>query len=198
MKRDLLPVQSISFLFACLLVALSAIKPLRANAQPSLGANPSSSVPGGTVTAVWTDISSPTVVDWIGLYLPGTANTAYIDWIYVSCSKSRGNAEASGSCPFVLPASLVAGTYELRLLANDGYADLATSNAFTVTAGTVATLVASPANIFPGGTITAAWTGIAAPTSTDWIGLFQPSAADTAYIDSVSYTHLTLPTIYSV
>jgi uncharacterized protein (DUF1800 family) len=183
MKRDLLRVRSISFLFACLLVALSAIKPLRANAQPSLAANPSSSVPGGTVTAVWTDISSPTVVDWIGLYLPGTANTAYIDWIYVSCSKSRGNAEASGSCPFVLPASLVAGTYELRLLANDGYADLATSNAFTVTAGTVATLVASPANILPGGTITAAWTGIAAPTSTDWIGLFQPSAADTAYID---------------
>ena len=26
--------------------------------------------------------------DWIGLYVPGAAPTAYIEWIYVSCSKT--------------------------------------------------------------------------------------------------------------
>jgi uncharacterized protein (DUF1800 family) len=183
MKRVLLRIGSIWFLAAFLLLALSAIKPLRANAQPSISANPSSIVPGGTIKAAWTGISSPTPLDWIGLYLPGTANTAYIDWIYVSCSQSPGNAGVSGVCSFILPASVAEGTYELRLLANDGYVDLATSNAFSVTTGTGATLVASPANVPRGGTITAAWNGIVAPTPTDWIGLFQMSAADSAYID---------------
>ena len=71
--------------------------------------------------------------DWIGLYVPGAAPTAYIEWIYVSCSKTAVAARAAGSCPFVLPTPLAAGGYELRLLADDGYTQLTVSNAFAVT-----------------------------------------------------------------
>src|SRR5262249_61823864 len=62
---------------------------------------------------------------------------------------------------------------------------LATSNNFTVTGGGGVILTASPTSIAPGGTLTATWSGIASPTSTDWIGLYQPGAENTAYIDFV-------------
>jgi Subtilase family len=148
-----------------------------------LTASPSSIAPGGTLTATWERIASPTSTDWIGLYQPGAANTAYIDWIYVSCSKTPGSPQASGSCPFVVPASLAPGTYALRLLANDGFSQLSASNNFTVTSNGNPTLTTSPTSIPPGGMLTAAWNGIASPSSTDWIGLYLPGTANTAYID---------------
>jgi hypothetical protein len=87
--------------------------------------------PGGTVTAAWNSTAPATSSDWIGLYRPGAPNTARIDWIYVSCSKTLGSPRASGSCPLVVPASLQSGGYELRLFTN-GYTTLATSNRFDV------------------------------------------------------------------
>ena len=99
----------------------------------TLVASPDSIPPGGTLTATWSGIVSPSSTDWIGLYQPGTANNAYIDWIYVSCSKSAESPLPSGSCPFATPGSLSAGTHELRLLANNGFTTLAISNTFTVT-----------------------------------------------------------------
>jgi chitodextrinase len=100
----------------------------------TLTANPVSIPAGGTLTSAWTAIASPTSTDWIGLYQRGAANTSYLNWIYVSCSKTPGSPRASGSCPFVVPASLPAGTYELRLFANDsGVTTLATSNALKQT-----------------------------------------------------------------
>ena len=102
----------------------------------TLSVSPTTIAAGGTVTATWSGIATPTTTDWIGLYAPGAANTAFIDWIYVSCSKTPGAAQASGSCPFVVPATVAPGTYQLRLLANDGFTTvLATSNTFSVTAG---------------------------------------------------------------
>jgi uncharacterized protein (DUF1800 family) len=38
-------------------------------------------------------------------------------------------------------------------------------------------------NSAPGGTVTIDWNAIAEPTSTDWVGLFQSGAEDTAYLD---------------
>ena len=98
----------------------------------TLSASPKSVAPGGTITATWSGIAAPAARDWIGLYTPGAANTSFIDWIYVSCSKAPGAARASGSCPFVVPSTVAPGTYQLRLLANDGFTLLATSNNFTV------------------------------------------------------------------
>ena len=101
----------------------------------TLSASPTTVAPGGTITATWSGIANPTATDWIGLYTPGAANTAFIDWIYVSCSQTAGAARASGSCPFVVPSTVAPGTYQLRLLANDGFTLLATSNNFTVAVG---------------------------------------------------------------
>jgi hypothetical protein len=98
-----------------------------------LAASPTSVSPGSTLNATWAQIASPTALDWIGVYQPGSSNTAYLDWFYVSCSKTSGSPLASGSCPFVVPSSLAPGTYQLRLFANDGFTLLATSNNFTIT-----------------------------------------------------------------
>lgn len=45
------------------------------------------------------------------------------------------------------------------------------------------TLAANPTSIGLRGTITATWSGIASPTSTDWIGLYVPGAGEPSYID---------------
>jgi hypothetical protein len=104
---------------------------------PTLSVAPSSVAAGGSVTASWSNIASPTSTDWIGLYSPAAANNAFhaTSWMFVSCTHNAGAARASGSCSFVVPAGLAAGTYQLRLLANDSFAVLATSNNFTVTTG---------------------------------------------------------------
>src|SRR5262245_53147670 len=98
----------------------------------SLSASPTTIARGGTVTATWNGIANATATDWIGLYAPGAANTSFVDWIYVSCSKSAGSARPSGSCGFTVPTTVTPGTYQLRLLANNGFGLLATSNSFTV------------------------------------------------------------------
>ena len=147
---------------------------------PNLGVSPTSVTPGGSVTATWSGIASPTATDWIGLYTPGAADTAYLAWMYVSCSKTAGAAIAAGSCSFPVPGTLAPGGYELRLLSSNGYTRLATSSALSVTAGP--SLGVSPTSVAAGGSVTATWAGIASPTTTDWIGLYAPGAADTAYL----------------
>ena len=58
----------------------------------SVSASPTTIKPGGTTTASWSSIATPTTTDWIGLYAPGAADTSFIDWIYVSCSMTPGSA----------------------------------------------------------------------------------------------------------
>jgi hypothetical protein len=66
--------------------------------------------------------------------VPGSGNGAYIAWIYVSCSQSRGTARESGTCPFTIPGNLSPGVYEMRMYRNDGFSLISVSNPFTVTA----------------------------------------------------------------
>jgi hypothetical protein len=101
-------------------------------AAPTLTATPSTVAGGGTVTVSWSNVVGPTTTDWIALYHPGDANTAYIDWIYDdSCTRVAGsNSLSSGSCSFQMPSK--AGTYEFRLLPNDTFSVLATSGQVTV------------------------------------------------------------------
>lgn len=101
----------------------------------TITASPATVPAGGTVTVSWSGVSSPTVTDWIGRYLPRDPDTSYAsDWKYTSsCSKNAGaTAQSSGSCTFTTPTT--AGTYEFRLFANNGYTRLAMSNSVTVTA----------------------------------------------------------------
>src|SRR5262249_52279739 len=99
---------------------------------PTLTVSPNIVKAGSTVTATWSGITTPTPKDWIGLYASGSADQTFISRIYVSCSKSPGTAQASGSCPYSLPRKISLGSYELRLFANDGFTRLATSGTFTV------------------------------------------------------------------
>src|SRR4249920_3814791 len=96
----------------------------------TLSESPANIAQGGTVAATWSAIAAPTNRDWIGLYASGAVDTTFLDWIYVSCSKSAGGAPPNGSCPFLIPGSLSNGTYDLRLFTNNGYTRLATSNSF--------------------------------------------------------------------
>jgi subtilisin family serine protease len=122
---------------------VDALAALQESTPVTLTASPANIPAGATLTAAWSGIASASSPDWIGLYQPGSANAAFIDWIYVSCSRMPGSPRASGSCPFTVPASLTAGTFELRLLANDGFNGLTTSNTFAVTSGQALTLAAS-------------------------------------------------------
>src|SRR5262249_24117627 len=68
------------------------------------------------------------------------------------------------------------------LLANNGFTRLATSGVLTVTPATG--LTASSAVVTAGGGTDVAWTGIAMPTSTAWIGLYTPGAPHTPFLAS--------------
>ena len=141
----------------------------------TLSASPASVFTTQQVSAAWGSIFAPTALDWVGLYPVGAADTAFVAWVYTD-----GNTSGSGS--ITVPANAAAGTYELRLFSNNGYTRLASSNTFAVQTPPAATLSVSPSSVAPGGSVTAAWTNIFAPTGTDWIGLYAPSAADTAFI----------------
>jgi subtilisin family serine protease len=147
-------------------------------APTSLSASPASIAVGGSLTASWSNVCAPTGSDWIGLYRAGAPDTSYLAARYTTGS-------ASGSVPFAIPATLAPGTYELRLFPNGGYARLAVSNSVTVTApdGCVgASLSASPTSVSAGGSVTASWSGVCAPSGSDWIGLYLPGAPDTSYL----------------
>jgi hypothetical protein len=86
---------------------------------------------------------------------------------------------ASGSIPFSIPITLASGTYELRLFSDDVLTHIAISNPLSVTAPILQT---TPSRIPIGGTVTAFWSGVGRPTSSDWFGLYTPAAADTTPI----------------
>jgi hypothetical protein len=94
----------------------------------TLTVSPTSVAAGGTVTATWTGIVSPTTTDWIGLYTSGASDTTYLAWRYTT-------GTASGNVPFTIPGTIAPGTYQLRLFRNDGFTRLATSGPLTVTGG---------------------------------------------------------------
>ena len=104
----------------------------RSGQDTTLSVSPTTVQSGGTVTAAWSGIAMPTPADWIGLYVPGSYDSTFFDWIYVSCSKSPDSPRASGSCPFTMPSTLSPGAYQLRLFANNSTTLLAGSNGFTV------------------------------------------------------------------
>src|SRR5262249_43500438 len=99
---------------------------------PSVTGAPANVATGGTSTASWQGVQSPTTTDWVGLYRQGAADTSITNWKFTSsCTTTAGStAKALGSCSFTMPGP--AGTYEYRLFKNNGYTKLATSAPFTV------------------------------------------------------------------
>ncbi|HEY7065845.1 MAG TPA: RHS repeat-associated core domain-containing protein [Chloroflexota bacterium] len=101
----------------------------------SLSVRPAIIPQGGTLSANWTGIPTPTTSDWLGVYVPGAANSP------IPTPTVLTTGQASGAVSVPLSASLAPGTYELRLFNGAGTTSrLAVSNSFVVTAagGTVA------------------------------------------------------------
>ena len=145
----------------------------------TVSASPTTVLAGRSMDVSWTNIPSPTVRDWIGLYTSGAAQNAnFIAWQYTDTYPQHDGAE-----PFLVPAGAAAGNnYQLRLFANDGFTLVAFSSPITVLAGPQVGLVSGTSTI---GNFShhVAWDGIAAPTPTDWIGVYTSStAADSAFV----------------
>src|SRR5437773_86841 len=51
----------------------------------------------------------------------------------------------------------------------------------SATAGAQTTLSASPTSVYVNSTVTATWSGIPAPSTSDWLGLFNPGAPSTGF-----------------
>src|SRR5262249_33957102 len=120
-----------------------------------ISATPATLTAGGTVTAAWSGIAAPTATDWIGLYSAGAAHTAYIDWMYVSCSKTSSTPRALGSFPTRLSSDLQPYYYAVKAYNTTGTESLF-SHEVSVTASS-AQISATPATLTAGGTVTAAW-----------------------------------------
>jgi RHS repeat-associated protein len=132
---------------------------------------------GSSLNVTWSGIASPTATDWVGVYVPGSADDAYLDWDY-----TNGSAAGTLAFPLYSYAVTAGGTYEMRLFANDGFTRLAKSAPFVVNPpGPVLAVTTSPAAL--GSNITVKWSGITSPTATDWVGVYVPGSADDAYLD---------------
>src|SRR5438874_1139628 len=85
--------------------------------------------------------ASPTTnpKDWVGVWATGQPDSATTRIV----SKYTGGG-ASGSVSMTIPGGTAAGTYEIRLFANDSWTRLAVSNSFTITAAGAVSLTAAP------------------------------------------------------
>jgi len=92
-----------------------------------VAATPTAASRGGTVSASWAGIATPTSGDWVALYKVGTYDGGpVVAWKYT------GGA-ASGSASLKFSWAAPAGTYELRMMANNSIQRLATSAPITLT-----------------------------------------------------------------
>lgn len=68
--------------------------------------------------------------DWVGVYAVGAGAKNYLDWKYLSGSKSAGAGRTSATLSFTMPST--PGDYEFRFYANDGYTLLSKSEVVAV------------------------------------------------------------------
>lgn len=95
-------------------------------AGATVSASPATVPRGGTITVTWAAIATPTAKDWIGLYRTGTPDGGTVTaWRFTT-------GAAGGSLPLTFPWGATAGTYEVRLMANNTTERLATSGPITL------------------------------------------------------------------
>lgn len=143
--RSLVVILLVGLVMAFFFTILAPLRLFAATITPS----PTSVAPGGTITATWSGITSPTTHDWIGIFNAGAPDGSELFYRYTSsCTTTAGaTSPASGNCSIIMPGT--AGNYDIRLFANDTYTRLATGPVITVGSGdTTAPTVAltAPAN----------------------------------------------------
>ena len=95
---------------------------------PYLVADPTVISKGSTTNYVyfmWAGVTSPSVKDWVELFVTGAPDNTYLVFLYVS-------GLAKGQNRLRVPAAIAVGDYELRYYRNDSFNRLLTSNIFTV------------------------------------------------------------------
>jgi hypothetical protein len=147
-------------------------------AAPTLSLSPSAIAPSGTVTVSWSNIPTPTAADWIVIAPVGNADQNWFAW-------GPGNGASSGSQTLTLPSYAPTGPYNARYFANNTYNRVAVSNTISVQPPT---LVASPATVAPGGTLTLTWQNIGQPSTQDWLSLNPVANADANWLASIYAT----------
>ena len=142
---------------------------------PSLSVSATNVAAGGAVTATLTG-GFGGGGDWMTLAATGSPNTSYVQWVYV------GGGVTTRTWTVTMPAT--PGTYEFRLLLNNGYTLAATSPSVTVGGGgggTTPTLTVNTTNVVPGGAVTATLTG-GSGGGGDWMTLAATGSPNTSYV----------------
>ncbi len=129
------------------------------------------------MTVTWAGVPAPSSKDWIAIVPINASDRSYVAWAYT-------NGAAASRMAFVLPLTIAAGTYDVRLFSNDTFSRIALGSVITI-AASGPTLAATPITATVGTSVSATWTAIAAPTSLDWVGLYPVGAPDTGYVTRV-------------
>ncbi len=86
--------------------------------------------PGGVITlTIANGPANP--MDWVGLHRSTDADGTFLNWMYLSGTKTPPNPSLS-NVTIQLAAPTTPGTYNARSFANNGYTKLATSVTITV------------------------------------------------------------------
>ncbi|HYB94556.1 MAG TPA: S8 family serine peptidase [Vicinamibacterales bacterium] len=146
---------------------------------------------GPTITAPSTATSGTTLsvsiangpgnaTDWIGLFPSGGGDTSYITWMYLNGARTPpASGMTSATVSFPAPA---AGTYNVRLFANNGSTKIATSNTITVSSSSAQSpSITVPSSVAGGATFTATIAN-GPGNAKDWVGFFPSGGGDTTYI----------------
>ncbi|MDQ3173100.1 MAG: hypothetical protein M3Q91_05235, partial [Acidobacteriota bacterium] len=145
----------------------------------SIAASPSTVSVGGPLAVTWSIPSNQSQTDWVGLYRAGAPDTAGRElwWRYTGGSPT-------GS--FTLNAPLEAGQYHFRLLLNNSFSHVATSNSVTVSPTPTPTptptpvpsysIAASPSAVSVGGPLAVTLNIPSNQSQTDWVGLYRVGA----------------------
>ena len=160
---------------------------------PVLNASPTWAPPSATDTAVLTGgsgPSGPTGSMTFKLYGPLNMTCAGLP-IFTSVRTVAGN----GSYPSGAFIPAVSGTYQWVVVYGGDANNVArsttcsdTANGFTAVVTPPAVVVALPASVLRGGTITASWSAIAAPTTGDWLGVYLVGTPDGGPVGAWIYT----------
>lgn len=116
--------------------------PVVQSSSPTISVNPNTMNPGGSVTISWSNISNPSIGNWIALMKQGATyndsglSTGGYTWFWTdSCSKTQNaGAPASGQCQMTIPSTLADGTYMLQFFGDSTYNTPTIHTQITVTA----------------------------------------------------------------